>query len=59
MTATLKNPRAPSRPTARQVAQRQARIRDSWSPRQRRERAWEAAARMMTLWAITREPEPA
>jgi hypothetical protein len=39
-------------PTARQVALRQARIRERWSPWERRERARHAKAQANLLWAI-------
>jgi hypothetical protein len=39
-------------PSGRQVAIRQARIRNNWSPWERRERAREAAAQARFLWEL-------
>jgi hypothetical protein len=41
-----------SQPMSRQVARRQASIRSSWSPLERRERARQASAQISLLWAM-------
>jgi hypothetical protein len=41
-------------PSRTEVAMRQARIRASWSPWERRERAREAQAQARFLWALVR-----
>lgn len=50
MTVTIKDKR--SQPMGRQVAHRQATIRSSWSPLERRERARQASAQLNLLWAM-------
>jgi hypothetical protein len=50
MTVATKDKR--TQPMGREVARRQASVRNSWTPGERRERARQASAQMSLLWAM-------
>jgi|GEM_PF-3203143 len=50
MTVITKEKR--TQPMGREIARRQASVRNAWTPGERRERARQASAQMSLLWAM-------